>query len=260
MSRVYRSPTADASLLSDAALRVYRCVYRSVTRTDRACRTHENPRVSHRYTLDPARTRRSKAADVLRRRGKDGLRARMRRQHHRCVGCGAETPKGVQIAGNSRESEGGIDAGESAGSEPLWRLSGGTCRHEPGWSCLPERRRPRRRTPHVSPATASLAAEANDDEAGNGDVRNDRDDDRHHRRQRRQGCEALCRAGRRSRRQCRRQSCRRKCAGRCAGIGAVANAAMRSMVQRRVTRTRNATVIGERSEPEHERGAKRARG
>ena len=35
MARVYRSPTADASLLRCPATRVYRSVYRSVTRTDR---------------------------------------------------------------------------------------------------------------------------------------------------------------------------------------------------------------------------------
>ena len=55
-------------------------------------------------------------------------------------------------------------------------------------------------------------------------------------------------------------ACARQCRADCAGIGAVPDALMRSMVQRRVTRKPNATAIGERSEPEHERGAKRARG
>ena len=66
----------------------------------------------------------------------------------------------------------------------------------------------------------------------------------------------------------RLHECRERCErrprnavrGKCAGNGAVADALMRSMVQRRVTRQRNATAIGGRSEPEHERGAKRPRG
>ncbi len=49
---------------------------------------------------------------------------------------------------------------------------------------------------------------------------------------------------------------RRQCTDRCPGIGAAGGAPMRSMVRA----TANAPANGERSEPEHERCAKRARG
>ena len=64
------------------------------------------------------------------------------------------------------------------------------------------------------------------------------------RRERGHWCEAPCRADWRQHRQCRRQARRRKCGGRCAGIGADDDAPGQSMVQRRMTRTRNASAIG----------------
>ena len=62
------------------------------------------------------------------------------------------------------------------------------------------------------------------------------------RRERGQRCEAPCRAGQRQ----RRHSCGHCRTAQCAGNGAAGDAPMRSMVQRRVTGTRNATVNGER--------------
>ena len=61
--------------------------------------------------------------------------------------CEAETPKGVQIATNPRESEGGIDAGEPGGGEPTRRLSGGRSGRSRGQSCAARCRRRRRRCP-----------------------------------------------------------------------------------------------------------------
>ena len=59
-----------------------------------------------------------------------------------------EAPKGVQIATNPRESDGGIDAGEAGGGEPPRRLSGGRCGGSRGQSCAARCRRRRRCCPH----------------------------------------------------------------------------------------------------------------
>ena len=64
-----------------------------------------------------------------------------------CVRCEAETPNGVQIATNPRESEGGIDAGEPGGGEPTRRLSGGRSGRSRRQSCAARCRRRRRCCP-----------------------------------------------------------------------------------------------------------------
>ena len=51
--------------------------------------------------------------------------------HRRCVRCENQPPQGVETAGNPRESEGGIDAGEPGGGEPPRRLMRAAVRTEP---------------------------------------------------------------------------------------------------------------------------------